>query len=201
MIIIGIAGPSCSGKSSIARRVAERLNTDVLSLDQFAIKGAEKVFVDYNDENIRSFEQPQLYDGSRMARVIRTVIDEGTCTFESMKIPEHILEEKTLQKKGYLVVEGFLLFTYPEIIPLIDHKVYIDLNETEVFRRRAIRSSLPKSDESFMKIGMREYERFGAGQKYTPGVIMLNGMKSLDELASEILHKILEENPVPKNKK
>jgi uridine kinase len=194
MITIGIAGPSCSGKSSIARRLEKVLESDVLSLDQFAINGAERVYIGFTGEKIRSFEQPQLYDGARTAFVIKQIIDKGLCTFESMKIPEYTLENKTLYKKKYLVAEGFLLFTYQDILPLIDYKFYIDLGEEEAIKRRKLRGNLPKSDENFMKIGMKEYEIYGLPQKKIPGIIILDGMKGLDELAAEIIIKINKKN-------
>ena len=62
----------------------------------------------------------------------------------------------------------------------------MDVPDNEIIRRRKERKR-DLTDESFLKIGLSEYEKYGECQKNLPGVIVINGMKSPDQILEEII--------------
>src|SRR3546814_11372068 len=76
--VIGIAGPSCSGKSSLASLIAGRTVATHLCLDRFWIRKAPAVYRD----GFRSFERPDLYDGKAMASAALTAAETGPVVAE-----------------------------------------------------------------------------------------------------------------------
>ncbi len=194
MITIGIVGPSCSGKSTIANLVAEQLDAPCLSLDLQPIKGVPHVFVN----GIRTFERPQFYNGEKLAGIVQQLRDlrNGNDNAESIaalaKFTEYSYADRSWHERSeaasdYLVLEGFLLFQYPRLERLCDFKFYIDVPWDEMVRRRIARGRGDKSDASFFKIGQAETEQYVLPQKNLPGVIVLDGCSLPKMLVGRIL--------------
>jgi len=122
-----------------------------------------------------------------MADYIIALRDKGFVKGIKINLKEHKSEAFEMHKKPYLLVEGFLIYAYESLGSLIDYKFYIDIPDEEILKRRKVRPLPPHVDESFMKIGMDEYRRYGSMQKYLSGVIVLDGMKDPKYLTDQIL--------------
>jgi dephospho-CoA kinase len=190
MKIIGICGPSCSGKTSVVKLLAQELDANVLGLDNFIVKNAGKIYVDYNGQKIRTFERPELYDGKHLAKCVKELEKKGSLTTKIFNLTKLEEEEISIKNKDWLILEGFLLFHFSELNRLMDYKFFIDLPFEEIVIRRAKRADRPKSDKSFILIGKQENREYCLPQKNFPEVISLDGKKSLAELKSEILSRI-----------
>lgn len=187
MIIIGLAGPSCSGKTSLAYLLARHFRTEHLSCDEFYIKGGEKIYIDYKGERVRTFERPALYDGARLARVLHELQDSGVAIYTVLNLDTNQQEQRTTIAKDVMIVEGFLLYQYPELRRTITHKFFVDINEDEIIRRRTARDSHHKSNDAFLKVGIDEYRQYGWPQREFEDVYVLDGRKSLEELKDKVL--------------
>lgn len=175
-MIVGIAGPSCSGKSTVAREVATATGALLLHLDGRWITGAEKPEVNGH----RSYERPHQYDGASLLADIRAAADEGRV----------------------VVAEGFLLFAYPGIAEICHHRFYLDVAHDELVRRRLSRGAQGGNatwgavgndavvDVGWLAHGREEWERFGAPQASLPGVVALDGHRPPRESAREIVEAI-----------
>lgn len=68
MKVIGLCGPSCSGKSSIAKELAKIISCNVISNDHFYKLGSPKKYVEHEGKQIRTYERPEFYDGKAVAK-------------------------------------------------------------------------------------------------------------------------------------
>ena len=175
-MIIGIAGPSCSGKSTVAKEVAEALGAHLLHMDGRWIAGAEKPLVNGHP----SFERPHQYD------------------------PVSLLAELHEARKAHrdVVVEGFLLFTYPAVLAELDRLFFLSVDHEELVWRRMARSAAGGNatwgaagndavvDVGWLAHGREEWAEFGAGQALLPGVHVLDGHRATSESARELLEAI-----------
>lgn len=164
---IGLAGPSCSGKSTVARILADRLGARHLNLDTYYAKGHDRRFVEVEGELVRSFEHPDAYDGAALL-------------------------SDMLAHPGPVVAEGFLLLGYPGAADAFDLRFFVGLPWDETMRRRAGRTgqTTSKVDRSFDLIGRSEWMAYGAGQESLPGVAALDGMRPPEALAEEVLGRV-----------
>lgn len=190
MKLIGIAGPSCSGKTTAAEILKEKLNAETISQDEFYIKGSEKIYITFKGKEYRTFERPELYDGNRLADVLEELDKKGEIRFESLNLENGIVKERYIQKPAYLIIEGFLLFTYPRLQEIIDHKFYLDLNPGKIMQRRKERGGRVQSDEEFAVIGTREYEKHGLHQKYASNIYVIDADKEIEKVCDEILKNV-----------
>lgn len=158
---IFIAGPSASGKSTLAKAVAARVGARRFCLDDYFIPRA-RVFVDTNGGPVRTFERPELYDAARLARHVAAV-------------------------PGPVVTEGFCLLGYPEFREQDALRVYVDVPFDICLARRLARRPIRPSDQSFRIIGRSESAAFVEPQRKVPGVVVLDGRNSTDELVCAVL--------------
>lgn len=155
-MIIGISGASCSGKTSLAKALAAKLNAPMMHLDQYFIEDAERPLV----SGYPSFEQPQQYDGAAMFRDLTRMARQH----------EHV------------VTEGFLLFTYPGFLELCEPRIHLDVPHEVLATRRANRHGatgdvkggrIKMADTAWATHGREEWQRYGAAQAELEGVQVL----------------------------
>ena len=106
MRILGIAGPSCSGKTTLAQEVAGKLCAPTLSIDNFFKLGGPHFYVEHKGEKVRSFENPAIYDGKRMAEALQKLKGGAAAQVPVWNGKEYV--NKDLRPARYFVVEGFL---------------------------------------------------------------------------------------------
>jgi uridine kinase len=163
-ILILLAGPSASGKSSLARKLAAILHLKHLCLDDYYISG-KKCFIDTPRGALRTYDRPELYDFARL------------CT------------DITAASSG-VVVEGFILFCSPQILALPATRYYLDVPFDVCLARRLARKPHRPSDRIFQVIGEQENASFVMPQRDLPGVTVLDGMQATDSLLPFVLSSI-----------
>lgn len=160
-LVIMIAGPSASGKSTLACEVARRLRIPCLGLDERYIRYS-KAYLETPNGRVRTYERPELYDGGKLA-----------ITIANRNTP--------------LVVEGFCLFAYPQILRQPALRFYVDVPFAICAARRAARRPQRPSDKSFALVGEQETARVVLPQRDLPDVRVLDGLRATAELAETIL--------------
>lgn len=139
MKLIGIAGGTCSGKTTLARGVKQRLGSDVavLSFDEYFI-GMERPDID----EIQNFEDPELYDHEqfvhdlqalRLGRALSIAARSGESTRQG-------IQSITIPANKTVIVEGWLTLYFPEARKLFDTTFFVDIPEDVMIARRFARS-------------------------------------------------------------
>lgn len=170
---IGISGPSCSGKSTVAEIIARRLEIPLFHLDDRWTKGAIKPIINGH----KSYERPSLYDGDGLA--------------------------KELSGKSRFIAEGFLLFLYAGLLEIPHRFFLDISYEEQLKRRIARAKARNHShlgdvndsaEVAWRHNGREEWEAFGERQRHIEGVVCLNGLDEPEELARLILQSVQEVN-------
>lgn len=155
-MLIGISGASCSGKTTLAHEIARLLGAATLHLDRHFIEDAERPIVNGHP----SFEQPHQYDAMAL-------LDEAV---------------EACVGTRFVVVEGFLLFTYPGFTTVCDRMVHLDVPHDTLAARRMERAAakaglmdvkggrLKAADDGWARHGRDEWLRYGEAQARIPGV-------------------------------
>jgi len=158
MHLIGIAGPSCSGKTTIARLLAEAMDAPLLHLDRYWIEGCHKPVVAGHP----SYERPHQYDSDAMR----------TDACEAMR------------SSSTVVVEGFLLFSNPWFARNCTTRIFLDVPYERLAARRRARhgASLDdvvggravEADAGWAAHGRSEWDLFGAWQRDIEDMVIVS---------------------------
>ena len=152
MTLVGIAGGTCSGKSTLLKNLKDELgdNISTLSFDEYFI-GSDL----YNLDDITNFEDPKLYNFGGFVRDLKTIKQGKTLVIRanSRESSELGVKEKTIAAKPIVIVEGWLVFHNPDARKLFDEKIFIEVSNEEIIKRRYARTKRSKhwDDHDYIK--------------------------------------------------
>ncbi|MEX0798078.1 MAG: uridine kinase [Bacteriovoracaceae bacterium] len=147
--VIGIAGGSGSGKTTFAKRLIEAIGQDNCALvaqDHYYRDQSNKFDFDGGSVN---FDHPSALDFALMARHLKDLRQGKTIESPRYCFATHTRKKETFQvfPKKIVVVDGILIFSQPEVLENLDHKIFIDCEEELRFQRRLKRDTEQRGRE------------------------------------------------------
>ena len=141
--IIGIAGGSASGKTTLIRRLNTLYSSEqicVISQDHYYRPLSEQV-VDQNGEI--NFDRPEGIDFDRLSRDVKRLkkgkeVQIVEYTFNN---PNVFPKEITFRPAPVIVIEGLFIYTNPKLDSSFDLKLYIEAELEVMLKRRLDRDS------------------------------------------------------------
>ena len=198
MLIVGIAGGTGSGKTTVVRKIIDRLPPDevaVLPQDAYYKDNGHLPLEERQEINFdhpSSIEFPLLVRHLRMLKagslIQRPVYSYLTCTRASETVP--------IEPKHVILVEGILILTDEELRKEIDIKVFVDADADDRLSRviqRDIRErgrSVDKVLERYDKTVKPMHLQFIEPTKRYADIIVPQGGNN--EVAINILTSIIE---------
>jgi len=138
MLIIGIAGGTGSGKTTVVQQIIEELPENevcVISQDSYY---KDTSHLDFNERSKINFDHPKAIDFNLMFEHLESL--RKGIAFEqpvySFKDHNRTNQTVTTFPKKVIIVEGILILTNPEIRDMFDIKVYVHADSDERLIRR-----------------------------------------------------------------
>jgi len=137
--IIGIAGPSSSGKTELARQLAQRLpGSAIVSLDSY-YRGMEEIPLEKRKKV--NFDHPDALDwellhGHLQAMAQGHAFREPVYSFANYA---RTAETRFIPPSEFVLVEGLFVLYWPELREMLDTKVYVETDPGVCFARRMAR--------------------------------------------------------------
>jgi len=136
--VIGVAGGSGSGKTTVIRRIVESLGDDQVSLiehdryyrDREDLRLEERAALNYDHPD--SLETDLLVEHVNALRIGQAVRVPVYDFARHARTAETI----TVEPRRAIIVEGILIFTDPALRRLMDVKVFVDTDDDTRFIRR-----------------------------------------------------------------
>ncbi len=145
-LIIAIAGPSCGGKTLLARALAERLRNQgpaILPLDAYY---RDLSHLPLPERARGNFDAPDALDADRLIRDFGTLVSG-----EDVRIPVYDFAAHTRTSDSVLlpagacvIVEGVHALYWPEIRESATLRVFVAADEGECLRRRILRDTVER---------------------------------------------------------
>jgi len=134
--IIGIAGPSSSGKTELARQLVARIpGTAIVSLDSYYRSMDEIPFEQRKKSN---FDHPDALEWELLHQHLQAMA-EGRAFDEpvySFAAHARTAETRRIEPAGFMILEGLFVLHWPELRWVLDTKVYVETDPEVCFRRR-----------------------------------------------------------------
>lgn len=143
MLVIGIAGGTGSGKTTVVNKILQQLNAEgvnVLSQDNYY----------YNNEHLSLTEREKLNYDHPKSIDFNLLIDHVKALKKGESIEQPLYsfvthsrtgDFITVEPKSVLIVEGILVLTNPELLKEYDLKVFVHADSDERLIRRIRRDT------------------------------------------------------------
>ena len=136
--VIGVAGGSGSGKTTVVRRIV-----DSLGPDQVTLLDHDRYYRDRNDLRLEeraalNYDHPDALETNLMVTHVRALKAGQAVDVPQYDFTRHarLVETNTFQPRRALIVEGILVFTDAALRDLMDIKVFVDTDSDTRFIRR-----------------------------------------------------------------
>ncbi|MBR4474492.1 MAG: uridine kinase [Oscillospiraceae bacterium] len=140
VMVIGIAGGTGSGKTTITRRLMSRFGKDVcmLSYDNYYKERHDTPFEERCKIN---YDHPDAFDTERFLQDLRSLKDGKTirCPIYDYAIHDRLEQTREIRPARVILVEGILIFHDQELCDEMDIKIFVDADADVRILRRIVR--------------------------------------------------------------
>jgi uridine kinase len=156
-VVLGVAGGTGSGKTSVARAILRAVGRDRLAFlaeDSYyrdVVWGSEHQLHSYNFDHPSAIDTPLLVEHLRELRGGRVAQVPVYDFVHHRRTAEHV----RVEPRPVVLVEGILLFVDPELRGLLDFKIYVD-TDPDVRLVRRLRRDIAERGRTMEDV-LRQY--------------------------------------------
>jgi uridine kinase len=141
MLIIGIAGGTGSGKTTVARSIMRQLgkgNVNLISQDYYYHSHSDLSIAEREKIN---YDHPDAFENSLLLTHIGRLAAKESIRVPTYDFTRHIRASETIRVdyRPILLVEGIHVLTDPDVRNALDIKVFVDTDPDVRILRRVIR--------------------------------------------------------------
>lgn len=200
MLIIGIAGGTGSGKTTVVNNILNNLNSQnvlVISQDNYYKAHNDLSFAEREKIN---FDHPRSIDFDLLTENIQDLKNGKTIEQPIYSFITHSRKDETIitYPKEVIIVEGILVFTHPELRELFDLKIFVQTDSDERLIRRITRDikergrDLDEVINRYRNTLKPMHEQFIEPSKVHADIIVPN-MKKKNEAAVRVISTLIKD--------
>ena len=203
VFVVGIAGGSASGKTTIADQIQQYFG------DQIEVIRHDSYYLPHNDMTYEersqlNYDEPAAFDTSLMVYHLEELRRGHAIECPVYDFTIHNRSEQTIHivPKKVIIVEGILIFADEELASEMDIKIFVDTDADERILRRILRDvrergrTLESVVEQYLTTVKPMHEQYVEPSKRRADIIMLQGghnLVALDMLIERIRSHIGQE--------
>lgn len=182
VMVIGIAGGTGSGKTTITRKLVQRFGNDVSVIYHDNYYKAHHN-MSYEERAKLNYDHPDAFDTDMLIEAVRTLKQGKSVECPVYDYTIHDRTEKTLAVRAarVIVVEGILIFQSRELCREMDIKIYVDTDADVRILRRIVRDvrdrgrSLESVVNQYLNTVKPMHEQFVEPSKRNADIIIPEG--------------------------
>lgn len=136
-IVIGIAGGSASGKSTLAENIEKEFKNQITMLSHdYYYKSFDNL--SFEERKLLNYDHPDSFDTSMLVEHLKLLKEGKTVERPNYSFVTYLRENETttLVPNKVIIVEGILIFENKELRDNMDIKIFVDADADIRFIRR-----------------------------------------------------------------
>ena len=132
---IGIAGPSCAGKTVLARRLATMVPASIVPLDAYY---RDLSHLPHEQRAKQNFDRPDALDGDLIVQHMAELLAGNTIELPVYDFATHARTGgvERVEPSDYIIIEGLFTLHWEALRRLLGTSVYVELDDTKCLDRR-----------------------------------------------------------------
>ncbi len=203
VIVIGVAGGSASGKTTVASRIKKEFGNlvELISHDYYYKRHDE---LTYEERTLLNYDHPNAFDTDMLISDIKSLKDGIAIDRPDYDFTMHNRSDKTVRvnPSKVIILEGILIFENKELLDLMDIKIYVDTDADVRLIRRIVRDVKERGRDLDSVINQYQntvkpmHEQFVEPSKRYADIIIPEGGQNEVALSMIInkIHSILNDN-------
>ncbi|SDB46850.1 uridine kinase [Butyrivibrio sp. INlla16] len=144
--IVGIAGGSASGKTTIVNRIREKFGDDIVVISHDSYYKAHNDLT-YDERSRLNYDHPSSFDTELLIRDVQKLKNGEAVDIPVYDYAIHNRSDQTIHivPKPVILLEGILILENKELRDLMDVKVFVDTDADERLMRRIRRDTIERA--------------------------------------------------------
>src|SRR6056297_399018 len=197
-LLIGIAGGTASGKTTLARILKNSFQ------DKVTILKHDYYYYDRShfnmEDQIINFDHPDSFETDLLVKHLQELKSGKSIKrpVYSYKTNERLPEKKEVKSAPIIIVEGILIFHYEKLKDLFDLKIYVD-TDADIRLLRRINRDIKERDRTFDSVKKQYlstvkpmHQKFVEPSKYQADIIIPHG--GLNKIANDLIIKKIKDH-------
>ncbi|CQR46924.1 Uridine kinase [Paraliobacillus sp. PM-2] len=140
-IIIGVAGGSGSGKTSVTRSICQRFADKTILVIEQDYYYKDQSHLPFEERLQTNYDHPFAFDNDLLIEHVNQLIHHQPINKPIYDYKRHTRSEEVLyvEPKEVIILEGILILEDPRLVDLMDIKVYVDTDADVRIIRRLLR--------------------------------------------------------------
>jgi uridine kinase len=157
-LVLGIAGGTGSGKTTIARAIASALGSSAVLIDHDAYY-RDQSGLPFEARARTNYDHPDALDNELLIAQLKMLRDNRPIAKPVYDYTQHTraIEVVSIQPAPVIVLEGILTLAIPAVRDLLDLKIFVD-TDPDIRLMRRIRRDLEQRGRTFASVRQQYYE-------------------------------------------
>jgi len=158
-IIIGVAGGSGSGKTTVSQRILRRVGKERIAFIQHDSYYCDRSHLSLEERAKANYDHPNSLESDLLVSHLQQLQAGRAVDIPVYDFTTHTRTQKTrrLESKRVILVEGILIFVEPALRKVFDVKIYVDTDADVRFIRR-LRRDISERGRTVESV-IEQYER------------------------------------------
>ena len=157
-LVVGIAGGTGSGKTTVAHKLAAALPVDRCVTIEHDAYYRDQAHLTFEERTTINYDHPSSLESALLAEHLQALRDGKTVEVPIYDFATHTRrrETRTIVPARVIIVEGILVFTEAQLRDQMDIKIFVD-TDADIRLMRRIRRDLEQRGRTFQSIRDQYY--------------------------------------------
>ncbi|WP_106497066.1 uridine kinase [Lentibacillus sp. Marseille-P4043] len=140
-VVIGVAGGSGSGKTTVTRSICQRFSDKTILVIEQDYYYKDQSHLPFEERLNTNYDHPLAFDNDLLIQHIHDLMNHKTIEkpVYDYKIHTRSNEVIPVEPKEVIILEGILILEDPRLVDLMDIKVFVDTDADVRIMRRLLR--------------------------------------------------------------
>ncbi|WP_226037040.1 uridine kinase [Aquibacillus saliphilus] len=140
-IVIGVAGGSGSGKTSVTRSICQRFADKTILVIEQDYYYKDQSHLPFQERLHTNYDHPLAFDNDLLIQHVNELLNNNSIEKPVYDYKVHTRSEQVIEvePKEVIILEGILILEDPRLLDLMDIKVFVDTDSDLRIIRRMLR--------------------------------------------------------------